>query len=29
MTARIRDFLKNRTDEGPSVVVDHDVVRDN
>jgi ornithine decarboxylase len=29
MTARIREFLKNRTDEGPCVVVDLDVVRDN
>src|SRR5262249_41133179 len=29
MTARIRDFLKHRTDEGPCVVVDLDVVRDN
>ena len=29
MTARIREFLKKRTDEGPCVVVDLDVVRDN
>ena len=29
MTARIRDFLKNRKDEGPCLVVDIDVVRDN
>src|SRR5713101_6846232 len=29
MTARIREFLKNRKDEGPCVVVDMDVVRDN
>src|SRR5262250_657725 len=29
MTARIREFLKHRTDEGPCVVVDLDVVRDN
>src|SRR3982751_1552998 len=29
MTARIRDFLRNRTDEGPCLVVDLDVVRDN
>jgi len=29
MTARIRDFLKSRTDEGPCVVVDLDVVREN
>ena len=29
MTARIREFLKNRTDEGPCLVVDLDVVRDN
>jgi len=29
MTARIREFLKTRTDEGPCLVVDLDVVRDN
>jgi ornithine decarboxylase len=29
MTARIREFLKNRTDDGPCLVVDIDVVRDN
>ena len=29
MTARIREFLKNRTDEGPCLVLDIDVVRDN
>jgi len=29
MTARIREFLKNRPDEGPCLVVDLDVVRDN
>jgi len=29
MTARIRDFLRNRTDEGPCLVVDLDVVREN
>jgi ornithine decarboxylase len=29
MTVRIRDFLKNRTDEGPCLVVDNEVVRDN
>ena len=29
MTARIRDYLRNRTDEGPLLVVDLDVVRDN
>src|SRR5215467_14660405 len=29
MTARIREFLKSRTDEGPCVVVDLDVVREN
>ena len=29
MTARIREFLKRRTDEGPCLVVDLDVVRDN
>jgi ornithine decarboxylase len=29
MTARIREFLKNRTDEGPCLVVDLDVVREN
>src|SRR5437879_4598817 len=29
MTARIREFLKSRTDEGPCLVVDLDVVRDN
>ncbi len=29
MTERIREFLKNRKDEGPCVVVDLDVVRDN
>jgi ornithine decarboxylase len=29
MTARIREFLKSRTDEGPCLVVDREVVRDN
>jgi ornithine decarboxylase len=29
MTARIREFLKKRTDEGPCLVVDLDVVREN
>ena len=29
MTARIREFLRNRTDDGPCLVVDLDVVRDN
>ncbi|HXZ00162.1 MAG TPA: type III PLP-dependent enzyme [Stellaceae bacterium] len=29
MTARIREFLKQRTDDGPCLVVDLDVVRDN
>src|SRR5881227_3883180 len=29
MTARIRDYLRNRADEGPLLVVDLDVVRDN
>jgi ornithine decarboxylase len=29
MTARIRDFLRRRTDEGPCLVVDLDVVREN
>jgi ornithine decarboxylase len=29
MTARIREFLKNRKDDGPCLVVDLDVVRDN
>jgi len=29
MTARIREFLKRRKDEGPCLVVDLDVVRDN
>src|SRR4051812_49014051 len=29
MTARIRDFLRNRTDDGPCLVVDLEVVRDN
>jgi len=29
MTARIREFLKKRSDEGPCLVVDLDVVRDN
>jgi len=29
MTARIREFLKNRTDEGPCLVVDREVVREN
>ncbi|MGH7248513.1 MAG: alanine racemase, partial [Pseudomonadota bacterium] len=29
MTARIREFLKNRTQDGPCLVVDLDVVRDN
>src|SRR5438093_8684901 len=29
MTARIRDFLRNRREDGPCLVVDLDVVRDN
>ncbi len=29
MTARIREFLKRRKDEGPCLVVDLDVVREN
>jgi ornithine decarboxylase len=29
MTTRIRDFLKRRTEEGPCLVLDLDVVRDN
>src|SRR6201999_3093477 len=29
MTARIREFLKNRKDEGPCLVLDIDVVREN
>ena len=29
MTARIREFLKNRTDDGPCLVLDLDVVREN
>jgi ornithine decarboxylase len=29
MTARIREFLRNRRDDGPCLVVDLDVVRDN
>src|ERR687887_974494 len=29
MTARIRDFLKNRNQDGPCLVVDLDVVREN
>src|SRR5579884_693488 len=29
MTSRIREFLKHRTDDGPCLVVDLDVVRDN
>ncbi|HKM87622.1 MAG TPA: ornithine decarboxylase, partial [Xanthobacteraceae bacterium] len=29
MTARIRDFLRNRSDDGPCLVVDLDVVREN
>src|SRR3989440_2706409 len=29
MTARIRDYLRNRTDDGPVLVVDLDVVRTN
>jgi ornithine decarboxylase len=29
MTARIREYLKNRKDEGPCLVLDMDVVRDN
>src|SRR3989442_4038525 len=29
MTARIREFLKHRTDQGPCLVVDLDVVREN
>ena len=29
MTARIREFLRTRREDGPCVVVDLDVVRDN
>src|SRR5664280_3752529 len=29
MTTRIREFLRNRTEDGPCLVVDLDVVRDN
>src|ERR1041384_3424747 len=29
MTARIRDFLRRNTDDGPRLVVDLDVVREN
>jgi ornithine decarboxylase len=29
MTARIREFLKQRTDYGPCLVLDLDVVREN
>ena len=29
MTTRIREFLKHRTDNGPCLVVDLDVVREN
>lgn len=29
MTARIREFLKKRTDEGPCLVVDREVIREN
>src|SRR5271163_1931186 len=29
MTTRIREFLKQRTDDGPCLVVDLDIVRDN
>src|SRR5438445_10241831 len=29
MTERIREFLRNRTDDGPCLVVDLDVVKDN
>ena len=29
MTTRIRDFLRSRNDDGPCLVVDLDVVRDN
>ena len=29
MTARIREFLRNRREDGPCLVVDLDVVRDN
>src|ERR1700691_3764818 len=29
MTTRIHDFLRNRNDDGPCLVVDLDVVRDN
>jgi ornithine decarboxylase len=29
MTERIREFLRNRRDDGPCLVVDLDVVREN
>jgi ornithine decarboxylase len=29
MTDRIREFLKNRKEEGPCLVLDLDIVRDN
>src|ERR1700689_2270396 len=29
MTARVRNFLRNRQDDGPCLVVDLDVVREN
>ena len=29
MTERIREFLRTRSDDGPRLVVDLDVVRDN
>ena len=29
MTARIREFLKKRADEGPCLVLDNEVVREN